>query len=204
MMSEANSGYRIRPAEPGDADALYEICLLTADAGVDGSALFSDRKLPGYIWAAAYGALEPHFAFLLVDGHRALGYVLAAPDTAAFEDRLARDWWPEVRARLAHFKPTAQNDQMALDRINAPERHNPAQLIDYPAHLHINLLPEAQSGGWGRRMIETELDALRAAGVKGVQLGVALTNSRAAGFYSHLGFTDISLPGHLTFGMKLA
>ena len=41
---------------PGDTDALYEICLLTADSGVDASGLYSDRRLPGYIWAAAYGS----------------------------------------------------------------------------------------------------------------------------------------------------
>ena len=52
-------------------------------------------------------------------------------------------------------------------------------------------------------MIETELDALRRAGVKGVQLGVSPTNVRAMGFYRHLGFVDISKPGHVTYAMKL-
>ena len=52
-------------------------------------------------------------------------------------------------------------------------------------------------------MIETELDALRRAGVKGVQLGVSPTNIRAKTFYEHLGFTDISLPGYVTFAMPL-
>jgi len=204
MTSEPTSQYRIRRAEPRDAEALYEICLLTADAGVDASSLYSDRQLPGYIWAAAYRELEPDFAFVLTDGGRVLGYVLAAPDTAAFEARLEREWWPKVRAKLTGFEPRTAHDRMALSRITTPERRDPAQLAEYPAHLHINLLPEAQSGGWGRRMIETELEALRRAGVKGVQLGVAPTNVRASGFYAHLGFVDISLPGHLTFGMKLS
>lgn len=195
--------YRIRRAEPGDTDALYEICLLTADSGVDASALYSDRRLPGYIWAAPYGALEPDFAFVLADGDRALGYVLAAPDTAAFEERLEREWWPQIRASLSGFRPATAQDEDAMRRIGKPERHDPAQLADYPAHLHINLLPQGQSGGWGRRMIETELEALRRAGVRGVQLGVSPTNARAKGFYEHLGFIDISLPGHVTYGMKL-
>jgi ribosomal protein S18 acetylase RimI-like enzyme len=203
MTSETTSAYRIRRAEPGDADALYEICLRTADAGVDATALYSDRRLPGFIWAAAYGTLEPDFSFVLTDGDRVLGYVLATPDTAAFEDRLRREWWPKIRAELVGFKPVTSHDEMALSRINTPERRDPAQLAEYPAHLHINILPEAQSGGWGRRMIETELDALRRAGVKAVQLGVAPTNDRAKGFYEHLGFVDISQPGHVTYGMKL-
>ena len=44
-MSQDN--YRIRRAEPGDTDALYEICLLTADSGVDASALFVARDVAG-------------------------------------------------------------------------------------------------------------------------------------------------------------
>jgi ribosomal protein S18 acetylase RimI-like enzyme len=194
--------YRIRRAAPADIDALFEICLLTADSGKDARALYSDRRLPGYLWAAAYGRLEPDFAFMLSNGDRALGYTIGTPDTAAFEDRLEREWLPEVRASLSGFTPRTESDEMALGRINAPERHDPAQLIDYPAHLHINLLPEAQSSGWGRRMMETELDALRQAGVRGVQLGLSPANTRAKGFYEHLGFTDISRPGHVTFGMK--
>lgn len=62
---------------------------------------------------------------------------------------------------------------------------------------------DVKVGGWGRRLIETELDALRRAGVKGVQLGVSPTNPRASGFYEHLGFVDISLPGFVTYGMAL-
>ena len=179
-MSQEN--FRIRSAIPADLDALYEICLLTADSGVDASALYSDRKLPGYVWAAPYGALEPDFAFLLTDGERRLGYCIGVPDTAAFEDRLDREWWPKVRAELAGFKPTARYDEMVLGKINTPERHDPEQLVDYPAHLHINLLPEVQSGGWGRRLIEPELDALRKSAAKGVKLGVSKTTVRAKGY----------------------
>ena len=194
--------FRIRRAEARDLDALYEICLLTADSGVDASALYSDRKLPGYVWSAPYRELEPDFAFVVDAGDHIVGYCVGTPDTAAFEARLERDWWPKVRAAVAGLQPTAKYDQMVLERINVPDRHDPEQLVDYPAHLHINLLPEAQSGCWGRRLIETELDALRRAGAKGVQLGVSPTNERAKGFYQHVGFTDIGKHrSGITFGM---
>ena len=90
MTRETIPGYRIRRAEPRDADALYEICRLTADAGTDASALYSDPRLPGYLWAAAYGALEPDFTFILSDRDHALGYVLATPDTAAWPGPIHR------------------------------------------------------------------------------------------------------------------
>ena len=202
MTSEPRPTFVIRRAEPRDIEALYEICLLTADSGVDASALYSDRRLPGYIWSAPYGELEPDFAFVLADRERVLGYVVGAPDTVAFEARLERDWWPKVRQAVAGMTAQKPLDEGVLSRIATPETHDTA-LEAYPAHLHINLLPEAQSGGWGRRMIETELDALRRAGVKGVQLGVSPDNERAKGFYAHVGFTDISGPGHVTYAMKL-
>jgi len=195
---------RIRQATPDDTDALYEICLKTADAGNDASTLYGDPRLPGYVWSVPYLTFAPDFAFVLAEGGVAVGYVLAAPDTAAFAERLDKDWWPRIRRDLAGFAPTRPRDAEILDRIAHPESHRDWLQAEYPAHLHINILPQAQSGGWGRRMIETELAALKAAGVTGVHLGVAPDNERAKGFYRHLGFTDVSRDGHVTFAMRLA
>ena len=94
---------RIRPATESDLDALFDICLKTAEAGEDGSALYSDPKLPGYLWAAPYLKFHPEFAFMLDEGGHALGYALAAPDSAAFAALLERAWWPEVRRAVAGF-----------------------------------------------------------------------------------------------------
>ena len=199
----ANPAFFIRRATPADQEALYDICLWTAASGEDATALYGDPRLPGYIWAAAYGALEPHFAFILDDGTgKALGYVIGTRETAAFERRLDKEWWPDVRRKLSGFVPSRPLDAAALARIATPEAHDPSLAADYPAHLHINLLPPAQSGGWGRRMIETELEALRQAGVAGVHLGVSPTNHRAIGFYKHVGFEDLSRNGHVLFGMR--
>jgi len=194
---------RIRPATAEDMDALFEICLKTADAGEDGSALYSDPKMPGYLWAAAYLKFCPEFAFVLDAGGRALGYALSAPDSAAFAALLEREWWPQVRRNVAGIVPQRPGDAMILQRIAHPETHPAWLFVDYPAHMHINLLPEAQSAGWGRRMMDVGLEALRAAGVRGVHLGLAPKNERAKGFYRHLGFDDVSRDGHVTFAMRL-
>jgi ribosomal protein S18 acetylase RimI-like enzyme len=205
MTSEQSAGRAIRRSKPADLPAIYDICLKTADAGVDASALYSDPQMPGTIWAAPYAVLAPEFAFVLGDGDRpALGYVLAVPDTAAFDRRLEAEWWPEARRRFAGFVSRNETEAGALERILTPESRADELLEQYPAHLHINLLPEAQGGGWGRRLIETELDALRQAGVKGVHLGVSPTNERAKGFYRALGFTDVSRDGRVIFAMSLS
>jgi ribosomal protein S18 acetylase RimI-like enzyme len=196
------SGLAIRPARAVDIDAVFDVCLKTADAGRDGSALYSEPHLPGYLWAAPYCMLEPEFAFVLADNERAVGYVIGAPDSAAFDRRLEADWWPNVRRQLAGFRPATTHDALVMERLGRPEEDPEWLLADYPAHMHINLLPHVQASGWGRRMVETELAALRAHGVAGVHLGVTPSNEPAIGFYRHLGFEDISRDGRVTFGMR--
>lgn len=193
----------IRPATEADRPALYEICLRTADNGSDASQLYSDPHLPGYIWAVPYQVLAPSFAFVLDGGEGAVGYVVSTPDTTAFAALLEREWWPDVRQRVAGHVPSRTNDERALSLIRKPEPKDPAMLAPYPAHLHINLLPPWQRGGWGRRLIETELAALRAQGVPGLHLGVSAGNAKVLGFYEKLGFREVTRPGSIYMGMRL-
>lgn len=201
-MTSTDASPLIRQATPADQDALFEICLKTAEAGEDATALYGDPRLPGYIWAAAYGELEPDFAFVLATPQRVTGYVLAAPDTSAFAQRLETEWWPRVRQDVAGYVPTHPSDEAALAYIANPQHHAAWLQTDYPAHMHINLLPETQSSGWGRRLIDTELAALKAHGVAGVHLGLSPKNERAKGFYEHLGFENISRDGKVTYGLR--
>jgi ribosomal protein S18 acetylase RimI-like enzyme len=73
-----------------------------------------------------------------------------------------------------------------------------SELADYPAHLHIDLLPQWQGLGWGRGLISALLAGLRTAGVPRVHLGMAVTNVSARAFYDRLGFTEIPVPGATT------
>ncbi|KAB0676418.1 GNAT family N-acetyltransferase [Aureimonas leprariae] len=193
----------IRQAGEDDREALFRICLLTSRSGTDGSADYSDPHYPGYVWAVPYLELEPAHAFVLADGGKPIGYVVGAPDTLAFEADLEHRWWPELRSRHAASQPRAPSDARVLEYIGAPERTDPALAARYPAHLHINILPGAQGGGWGRRLIKTELESLREAGAPAVHLGVSLTNERALGFYRHLGFAEIERGEGVTMGMRL-
>ena len=195
--------YFIRPATENDVDALFHICLVTADAGADASALYSNPRLPGYVWAVPYLKFAPEFAFVLASHDRVVGYVVGTPDTASFDKALGRDWWPVVRREIAGLVPSTEKDADVLERIANPHSGTPGLEETYPAHLHINILPEAQSGGWGRLMIKTMLNKLSSNGVPAVHLGVSPANERAKGFYRHLGFEELSHDGHLAFVMKL-
>jgi ribosomal protein S18 acetylase RimI-like enzyme len=183
----------IRPCAPGDLDALYDICLRTGAAGDDATSLVADRRLLGELFVAPYAILEPEHAFVIDDGTGGVGgYVVGALDTRRFEARAEAEWWPAIRARY----PAGTGDTV-LDRLFTTYLHAGVTAPDevvatYPSHLHIDLLPPFQSGGWGRRMMATLFDALRTDGSPGVHLSMSTANERAAGFYRHLGMTELS------------
>ena len=61
----------------------------------------------------------------------------------------------------------------------------------YPAHLHIDILPEAQHKGYGTKLMDALMDYLAEKGVKGVHLGVGGDNAGGIRFYEKYGFTMI-------------
>lgn len=195
----------IRPVQPADLDALYQICLQTGDAGEDATDLYEDPRLLGEVFAAPYAVLEPDLAFVTEDEQGVSGFVLGALDTPAFEERLEEEWWPALRQKYPD--PPAGDwtrEEQWMAHIHHPPR-TPAELTGpYPSHLHINLLPRTQGQGAGRKLIDTLLGALRARGSRGVHFGVWIANSRAIGFYRHVGFTEIgSDDDGITFGQSL-
>ena len=193
----------IRPAVRQDRSALFEISLKTADSGQDASALYSDPDYPGLVWSVPYLDFEPAHCFVLDEGGLAVGFVVGTPDTIAYERTLDQKWWPLLRPRYAGRRPQTALDDRVLRFIETPE-YSPAALVErYPAHLHINLLPHVQSGGWGRKLIEAELGVLRRAGAPAVCLGVSPTNFGAIGFYQHLGFERIAHADGMWFGKSL-
>ncbi|QJW35677.1 GNAT family N-acetyltransferase [Cellulosimicrobium protaetiae] len=197
----------LRPArttDPAEVDRLYEICLRTGASGGDATALYADPRLLGEVYLGAYLALEPDLAFVVEADGVAAGYVLGARDTAAFEARSEREWWPPLRERypLGSF-PEGSRDEALVAQIHRPHLTERSVLGDYPSHLHVDLLPAAQGGGNGRRLLGTLFDALRAAGSPGVHLGVSEDNVSAIGFYEHLGFTRLDVPEGLLLGRRL-
>ncbi|MFC0106732.1 GNAT family N-acetyltransferase [Kibdelosporangium aridum] len=195
----------VRPGRLDDVDALYRICLQTGDAGEDATALYEDPQLLGHVFVGPYAVLEPSLAFVAEDEEGVSGFVLGALDTKAFEEELERDWWPELRTQYPDpAGDSLTQDQQLMRHIHHPDTTPGKYLEDYPSHLHINLLPRTQGQGVGGQLMNTLIDALRAKGSRGVHLRVWARNTRAIGFYRHVGFTEIDRTGDgYTFGMDL-
>lgn len=181
---------RIRPVRPEDGPALDRVCVLTGHAGTDATHLYRTPTLLADVYLRPYLRYAPELALVLADDDDTpVGYVVGVADTAAFEDWCEARWWPplqDLHPLDAPDRPEA--DQRLVRLIHHPEHHDPAVTDDYPAHLHVDLLPVAQGGGFGRRLLEGLFDALRARGVPGVHLGVGAANANARAFYEHLGF----------------
>jgi GNAT superfamily N-acetyltransferase len=187
----------IRAYRPTDLDTVYDICVRTADAGGDARGQYSSDRLMGDIFAAPYVTLEPEHAHVLDDGTgAAVGYVLGTADTARFVRRYRDEWLPATAGRYpVPADPPVTPDDMMLTLHHHPERMIVAELADYPAHLHIDLLPDWQGKGWGRGLMDAFLAGLHAAGVPRVHLGMVPTNVGARAFYGRLGFVELPVPG---------
>lgn len=196
--------FAIRPYHPSDFCTLYRICLQTGDSGKDATYLFRDPELLGHIYVGPYAVAEPDLCFTLTADGAPCGYVLGTRDSQVFAEWCEREWFPVLRARYPLPAPDDHSpDAEAIRGIHRGYQPEPT-LVDYPAHLHIDLLPHAQGRGWGRRMIETFLERLRALGVPAVHLGVGRRNARAIHFYERVGFQRVlEGDGWIGFGMKL-
>ena len=180
-----------RPDRAQDRDDVYDVCVRTAEAGEDARGVLSQDDLWGDIFAGPYLELEPELAFVLDDGERVVGYVLGAAGTARWAAAHRARWLPRVADRYPLPVAPATREEHLVHLLHHPEDNVRPELAAYPAHLHIDVLPEYQGGGHGRALIAAFVGALADRGVPGVHLGVLAANTRARGFYAHLGFHEL-------------
>ncbi|GHG00617.1 N-acetyltransferase [Deinococcus piscis] len=208
---------RLRPPAPADLAALGRVAYETGFFGGSAARYFPDRRLFALLWVWPYlhGAGGPGCRIAEDKHGQVLGYVLGSADPVRYRAALAQagvlgllaSVGGEVRRPLACWGYLAR-----LGRWGSP--HASEEL--YPAHLHINLLPAARGLGLGRTLLTAHLDALRAAGVPGVQLSTTAENGAALRLYRRCGFevlarqpTDLWRPWlgrtteHLTLGLRL-
>ncbi|MDR3166481.1 MAG: GNAT family N-acetyltransferase [Treponema sp.] len=202
----------IRPAVESDIPYVYEICLKTGDAGKDASPLFYDPHLLGHYFAAPYLFFDRALCFIAEADYTPRGYILAAGDSIAFYRWFEETWLPPLRRRYpVPFPPGRVKSEYEQKLIR--QLHQPAGLPEaaqswisrYPAHLHIDLLPEIQGKGWGRALLDTLLAELGRRKIPGIHLVVGVDNTAARGFYKKNGFSVLcNEAGGITMGQELS
>ncbi len=186
----------IRPAEDSDIPYLYDICLKTGDSGNDATGLFNDPLLLGQYYAAPYLFYDKSLCFIAEEDLVPKGYVLAA-DTLTFNFWFGREWLPSLRRRYpadrsgktCRSKFEEAMIQLVHSTVPFINPRNDPWIRKYPVHLHIDLLPDLQGKGCGRKLMDTLGEELHRRRCPGIHLGVSGNNTHAIGFYEKLGFS---------------
>jgi len=185
----------IRYAAFSDIPYLYDICLKTGDNGKNAESLFSDPWLLGQYYSVPYLVNDRTLCFVAEENGIPKGYAVAAIDTTAFDEWLETDWLPIMRNRyklsLLESNEISECEKGLVTTLheNHLKKATAAWLAEYPAHLHIDLLPDLQGKGCGRRLMEALEARLAEKGCPGVHLGVNAGNVQAISFYAKIGFS---------------
>lgn len=196
--------FNIRPYHASDLTSLYKICLLTGNSGKDATELLKDPDLIGHFYAAPYGIFDPEVCFVITNIGKPCGYIIGAKDSQKFYERCEKDWFPILRNRY----PLRDEDDKSLDARIIKRIHDghkvKEELLDFPAHLHIDLLPETQGQGLGRKLMEIFINKLKELNVPALHLEVGKANPGAIKFYEKFGFQIIKeYEFSIAFGMLL-
>ena len=195
--------FDIRVYHPVDMPMLYQICLETGANGSDATGSL-DRDILGHIYAAPYVMFEPDLCFVLTLNGRVCGYILGTSDSRHFADWCETMWWPTLRQAYPLRGHADKSREASLIRIIHMGYPRSVAEDKYPAHLHIDILPQGQGQKLGARLIETFLERLQMLGVAGVHLGVGKDNQRAAAWYPRLGFHAVEESDtDITYAMRL-
>lgn len=176
---------------------MRRVCVLTGDNGTDATGRWSDDGLLPDVYLEPYLRYPDGLGWVVDEDAGPVGYVVAVPDTVDFVAWWRRSWIVEFVERHGRAAERPEEDWL-FDGGTRPELMlASAAHAHFPAHLHIDLLPEAQGRGLGRGLLRTLGVELERRAVSGVHLRVGEANLDAAAFYRRLGF-DLPEPFVMT------
>jgi ribosomal protein S18 acetylase RimI-like enzyme len=147
-----------------------------------------NTELLGHYFAAPYAVIHPEHCFTLTMAGMPIGYIVGTHDSCLFEQETEEQWWPALRQEYAMPDESDLSVEAAMVRSLHRGYRAPDYADDYPAHLHINILPSGQGRGLGRQLIDRFQVSLIDKAVTGLHFGVSPLNESAIGFYQNLGF----------------
>lgn len=183
---------KIRKAHSSDLPYLYDICLKTGAAGVDASDKFQDPYMIGQYFAAPYLFFEPESCFVAELEGKPVGYIVGTHNTRCYHAWLNEHWLPYIRPKYADLKPANSLEKFLYEIIQETTQTQEIAL-DYPGHLHIDLLPIAQGKGFGKKLMVEFMAQMERMSCSAVHLGADASNENAVAFYRKLGFRELSL-----------
>jgi len=185
----------IRPYQPKDAECVHIVSMRTGPKEAletEGPA----RTLLFATYVDYYIEHEPHNCFVIADEEdNAVGYIFCARDYRPYREIFLREYAPRTKGFSLPMRIEC------LGSVYLPGFF----YKKYPAHLHIDILPEVQRMGLGTRLMDALTAHLREQGVRGVMLGVGSKNEKGKNFYKKYGFQQIGrVPFSIAMGLELS
>ena len=182
---------KIRSYQLKDYERMHKICFETS-SGFDSE---KGRIALYATYCDYYIKEEPNSCFVAVnEDDEAIGYVICAPDDERYQKIFNEKYAPVLRKA----SPKRYFFYFVNEKLCAKIKKL------YPAHLHIDILPEGQRMGLGTMLMDTLISYLKENGVKGVYLVCGASNKKGVSFYRKYGFTEYANKfGSVTFVMKL-
>lgn len=191
---------QIRGYQPQDRNAVINICWRTGYMGESAAGRFDDPYLFGLLFCVYYIDYEPKNCFVAEDEKtgQVIGYILSSLDSKKQEEQFRKNMIRKIAVRAFlytlwrhprtfrvfwHFKKNGEEETKILNEE--------VLLAPYPAHLHIDIIPDYQRQGIGTQLMETLENHLKDHNVKGVHLGTSERNTKAVQFYRKLDFKVI-------------
>jgi GNAT superfamily N-acetyltransferase len=186
----------IRAYRPEDRAAVRHVCLETAYIGNPIAAHFTATEALANILTGYYTDHEPESAWVVTNDGRVVGYLLGcvdsrkapAPELVGFYE-IVKGWlW--LRPGSAGWCWTMPWDLIT----DLGVARTKVDYTRYPAHAHIDLLPEARKGATALKLFRLWLDAARARGATGIWGVSVLDNKAATLFHRAMGFRPLGDP----------
>jgi ribosomal protein S18 acetylase RimI-like enzyme len=194
--------FSIRKYKKRDRPAVREITYRTGFKGKDltNQGYFDDKELWFLMFIDYYCRYEPENFFVIQerDSGEVGGFICGTLDTNAQQSRFWKSmtWRIFLRALLVtswRYWRSFRNLVAMKGMAGAEDRELKAKInSQYPAHLHINVLPEHHGKGLGTRLIKHFENHLAAYGVRGIHLQTSNYNHKAVPFYKKMGYSIIS------------
>ncbi len=189
---------KIKEYDPKYRDDIIQICWKTGYMGDDAAPFFNDRYLFGLLFCLYYTDYEPENCFIAVctKSDKAVGYILSSLNSELQELRFKKRIVPRIIIRLFVFSIWRYHKSFRLvlgwrRQTEESEIDTQTLYLNYPAHLHIDVLEKFQRQGIGTKLVMQLEHYLKFKGIKGVHLGTSSYNSQALTFYKKMGYKII-------------
>jgi hypothetical protein len=177
-----------------DWDFIRRTCALTGNGG---EPIGEERfKFFAKVWVDPYASLCPQWGYVLESDtlEKPVGYLTGCSATEAFErQRRVHSDLGLFRGLLVARRPLTSDERRFYRRFMksdvGPEKAFGKKFLrhlydHYPAHLHMNLLPEARGSGGGTLLFKRYWSDLNRAGVRGLHV---FCGEKPVSFYQRQG-----------------